>query len=182
MIDIINCLKQGGIILYPTDTIWGIGCDATNPDAVARIYALKKRTESKSMICLVCDLDMLQKYVEEVPTQALELIDNASRPTTIIYDTALGLAKNLLAEDKSVGIRIVKNGFSHDLIRMLEGPLVSTSANISGMPSPQGYKEIQKEILTGVDYVVNLPDYSQESLPSTIIKVTNNGEIQVLRA
>lgn len=182
MIDIINCLKQGGLILYPTDTIWGIGCDATNADAVARIYTLKKRIESKSMICLVSDLDMLQKYVEEVPTQALELIEKASRPTTIVYDSALGLANNLLAEDGSVGIRIVKDGFSHELIKKLEGPLVSTSANISGMPSPIRFKEIKQEILTGVDYVVNLPDYSQESLPSTVIKVSKNGGIQVLRA
>ncbi len=177
-----DVILKGGLILYPTDTIWGIGCDVSNNEAVSRIYTLKKRIESKSMICLISDLDMLKRYINAVPVKALEIIGQTSRPTTIVYDNPVGLASNLLAEDGSVGIRLVKDGFSHELIKKLNHPIVSTSANISGNPSPKAFKEIQKEILTGVDYVVNLPDNSKESLPSKVIKISGDGEIHVLRA
>jgi len=178
----IRILKEGGIILYPSDTIWGIGCDATNSVAVTRIYDLKQRIESKSMICLVSDTDMLKQYVEAIPHEALTLLSQSTKPTTIVYDKAINLAKNIIAEDGSIGIRVVKNGFCHDLVKAFKKPIVSTSANISGTKSPRAFKEIQDKILTGVDYVVNLPDNSNNPVPSSVVKITNDGFITVLRA
>mgnify|MGYP000073415616 CR=1 FL=1 len=178
----IRILKEGGIILYPSDTIWGIGCDATNSVAVTRIYDLKQRIESKSMICLVSDTDMLKQYVEAIPHEALTLLSQSTKPTTIVYDKAINLAKNIIAEDGSIGIRVVKNGFCNDLVKAFKKPIVSTSANISGAKSPRAFKEIQDKILTGVDYVVNLPDNSNNPVPSSVVKITNDGVITVLRA
>jgi len=177
----INHLNKGGIILYPTDTIWGIGCDATNEEAVSKIYTLKKRDERKSMLCLVSELRMLEKHVYEVPDAAYDIIEHADKPTTIIYDKPVGVAKNLIADDDSLGIRVVKKGFAFELIKKLKRPLVSTSANISGFPSPKNFSEITPDILNGVDYIVNLPDENTASKPSSIIKLKNDGQVQILR-
>jgi len=174
-------IKRGGIIVYPTDTIWGIGCDATNYDAVQRVYDIKKRVESKSMICLVSDFKMLNQYIEEVPEVAYDILKYAQKPTTIIYDRPLRVSENLIAEDNTLAIRVIRNGFSNKLLRKFKKPLVSTSANVSGMPSPRSFQEINKEILKGVDYVVNLPHLNKSSKASTIIKLTNDGLVKVIR-
>lgn len=174
-------LKQGGIIVYPTDTIWGIGCDATNYDAVKRIYELKQREESKSMICLVSDFNMLNQYVEEVPEVAYDILKYANKPTTVIYDRPLRVAENLIADDNTLAIRIVRNTFCNQLIKKLRKPLVSTSANISNQPSPKSYSEISSEILKGVDYVVNLDRKKKSSKASSIIKLSGDGMVKVIR-
>jgi len=177
----IQTLKQGGIILYPTDTVWGIGCDATNYEAVKKIYKLKQREDSKSMICLVNNYSMLEKHVDNVPNIAYDILDVAVNPTTVIYDDPAGIAENLIASDNSVAIRIIKHKFCEKLIRYLRKPLVSTSANISGQPEPKSFKEISEEILKGVDYVVNLQNENKGAKPSSIIKLGNNGVIQIIR-
>ncbi|MGB7842186.1 MAG: L-threonylcarbamoyladenylate synthase [Salinimicrobium sp.] len=177
----LNVLKKGGIILYPTDTIWGIGCDATNADAIDRIYALKKRSETKAMICLVSDFKMLNQYVEEVPEVAYDILKYASKPTTIVYDKPIRIAENLVGTEDTLGIRVTKDKFCQPLIRKLKRPLVSTSANISGQPSPQTFAEISQEILKGVDYVVNLQQSKKATKPSAIIKLSNDGKVEVLR-
>lgn len=174
-------LKQGGIIVYPTDTIWGIGCDATNYDAVKRIYELKQREESKSMICLVSDFNMLNQYIEEVPEVAYDILKYANKPTTVIYDRPLRVAENLIADDNTLAIRIVRNTFCNQLIKKLRKPLVSTSANISNQPSPKSYSEISSEILKGVDYVVNLDRKKKSSKASSIIKLSGDGMVKVIR-
>lgn len=174
-------LKQGGIIVYPTDTIWGIGCDATNYDAVKRIYELKQREESKSMICLVSDFNMLNQYIEEVPEVAYDILKYANKPTTVIYDRPLRVAENLIADDNTLAIRIVRNTFCNQLIKKLRKPLVSTSANISNQPSPKSYSEISPEILKGVDYVVNLDRKKKSSKASSIIKLSGDGMVKVIR-
>ena len=174
-------LKQGGIILYPTDTVWGIGCDASNPEAVQKIYQLKKRVEAKAMICLVADDRMLKKYVKEIPSAALDIIDITEVPTTIIYDEPLNLAENLIGDDKTIAIRIPDDEFCYQLLRRLNGALVSTSANISGQPTPKLFKEISNEILKGVDYVVDLHREKKAGKPSSIIKLSNNGMVKVIR-
>ncbi|WGK64312.1 L-threonylcarbamoyladenylate synthase [Croceiramulus getboli] len=174
-------LKQGGIIVYPTDTIWGIGCDATNAEAVSKIYALKQRAENKAMICLVSDFKMLNQYVQDIPEVAYDILKYARKPTTIIYDKPRHVAENLVAEDDTLAVRVTKDRFCERLIRKLKGPLVSTSANISGQPAPKSYKEIDPAILEGVDYIVNLPDKKKPAKPSAIIKLSSQGEVQVLR-
>lgn len=174
-------LKKGNIILYPTDTIWGIGCDATNEEAVSKIYTLKKRAESKSMLCLVSELRMLEKHVYEVPDAAYDILEHADKPTTIIYDKPIGVAKNLIADDDSLGIRLVKKGFAFELLKKFRRPIVSTSANISGYSAPKNFSEIASEILNGVDYVVNLPGENATSKPSSIIKLKNDGQVQIIR-
>ena len=156
-------LKKGGTLLYPTDTVYGIGCDATNYDAVKKLYDLKHRDDKKSMICLVSDFKMLQQYIEEIPEVAYDILKHANKPTTIIYDKPLQVAENLIGEDNSLAVRIVHKGFAHNLIRKLKKPLVSTSANISGNPSPKSFKEIDQAILKGVDYVVNLPNENKNA-------------------
>ncbi|MFD2917611.1 L-threonylcarbamoyladenylate synthase [Psychroserpens luteus] len=177
----IQVLKQGGLILYPTDTVWGIGCDATNYEAVKRIYKLKQRKDSKSLICLVNNYSMLERHVDNVPNMAYTILDIAVKPTTIIYDDPAGVAENLIAEDNTLAIRIVKNKFCEKLIRYLKNPIVSTSANISGQPTPKSFKEISDEILKGVDYVVNLQNEKSQSKPSTIIKLSNVGMVKIIR-
>jgi L-threonylcarbamoyladenylate synthase len=177
----IEVLKNGGLILYPTDTVWGIGCDATNPEAVDKIYQLKQRTDSKALICLVADGRMLSRYIKEVPKSALDIIDVADTPTTIIYDDAQNLAPNLIAEDGTIAIRIPDDEFCFQLSRKLNGALVSTSANISGQPTPKSFKEISQEVLKGVDYVVNLHHEKTCAKPSSIIKLSNNGIVTVIR-
>lgn len=175
-------LKKGGVILYPTDTIWGIGCDATNPEAVKRIYEIKKRTDSKSMLVLLDKPEKISLYVKEVPEISWDLVDLAESPLTIIYPGAIKLAQNLIAEDGSIGIRITKEQFSKDLIYKFNKPIVSTSANISGEPSPACFDDISEEIKNSVDYVVKYSqNFNQKSKPSGIIKVELNGEIKVIR-
>lgn len=174
-------LKKGGTLLYPTDTVWGIGCDATNTDAVKKIYALKKRTESKTMICLVSDYKMLQNYINDIPKLADNILNYITEPTTIIYDKPIHIAKNLIAEDGSIAVRIVKEGFAHQLIKKLNKPIVSTSANIANNPAPKSFEEIPSAILKGVDYVVNLPHEKKDVKPSAIIKLSNDGTIKIIR-
>ncbi len=178
----IKVLNQGGLILYPTDTIWGIGCDATNPDAVEKIYKLKERSDSKSLIVLAANVDMVCKYVKELPEIAISLIEVNNKPMTIIYPGAMGLAKNVIAEDGSVGIRVPDNEFCTKLITRFRRPIVSTSANISGDPAPEYYDDIADEILDGVDYIVDpeLEDMCTHQA-SQIIKVGLKNEIQVIR-
>lgn len=178
----LEVLKKGGIILYPTDTVWGIGCDATNAEAVKKIYELKQRTDSKSMLALVGSAGELQQTVETVPEAAWMLIDAAVNPLTIIYDRPRGLAANLLAEDGSAGIRITAEVFSSTLCRRLRRPLVSTSANISGNKTPRTFSEISKEIIEGVDYVVKYRrDDNTRHTASNIIKVSDSGVIKIIR-
>ena len=177
----IDHLKNGNLILYPTDTVWGIGCDATNEDAVAKIYELKKRIDSKALICLVADERMLKKYVKHIPETALEIIEITERPTTIIYDTAQNLARNLIADDGSIAIRIPDDEFCYQLIRKFGGAIVSTSANISGKPTPKQFSEISSDILKGVSYVVNLHREKNKINPSTIIKLGNDGLVKIIR-
>ncbi len=177
----IEVLKNGGIILYPTDTVWGIGCDASNSEAVEKIYKLKKRVETKAMICLVADDRMLKKYVKEIPPAALDIIHISDKPTTIIYDDAQNLAENLIGDDNTIAIRIPDDEFCYQLSRRLNGAIVSTSANISGQLTPKSFQEISDEILKGVDYVVDLHREKKAGKPSSIIKLSNDGVVKVIR-
>ena len=178
----LDTLRKGGIILYPTDTIWGIGCDARNSEAVKRIYTLKKRADSKSMLVLVNNEAAVERIVEDVPDITWELLDTAVDPMTVIYDGAKGVAPELIAEDGSLGIRITKERFSNELCRRLGGPLVSTSANVSGGKSPSSYSEISDEIKNGVDYIVNYrKDESGNHSPSNIIKIGKGGVFKIIR-
>lgn len=178
----LEVLKDGGVILYPTDTIWGIGCDATNPEAVRRIYEIKKREDSKSMLVLMENPALLERYVDDVPEVAWDLVEISTTPLTVIYPNAKNLAPNLIAEDGSVGIRFTKEKFSTQLLQRLRKPLVSTSANISGEKSAAIFDEISDEIKNAVDYVV---EYRQEDIslakPSSIIKLGSGGRIDILR-
>jgi L-threonylcarbamoyladenylate synthase len=183
--DIEQCLEvlgDGGIILYPTDTIWGIGGDATNEMTVQKIYKLKKRAESNSMIILLADQRDLLKYVAALDLEVFNYLDNATKPTTIVYDGAIHLAHNLINADGSVGIRVVKDAFCKDLILRFRKPIVSTSANISGLETPRFYSDITDEIKNGVDYIVQ---YRQNDLiprqPSSVIKWKNGGQVTVIR-
>lgn len=183
--DIENALKilqQGGIILYPTDTIWGIGCDATNADAVERIYHLKNRKDTRSMLVLLDNPNRLHQYIEEVPEIAWELVEVANKPLTLIYPSAKNLAYNLVAEDNSIGIRIVKDEFCRQLIQRFNKPVVSTSANISGKPAPHNFAGIEADIARKVDYVVKWgQDDVTRRKPSGIIKLGLRGEIKIIR-
>ncbi len=178
-----EAIKAGGTILYPTDTIWGIGCDATNPEAVKKVFAIKKREESKSLVTLVSDLDMLARYVKEIPEAALDLIEVNDSPMTIIYPDATHLASNVIAEDGSVGIRIPMNEFCRQLCFRLRKPIVSTSANISGEKPPKGFKDISQEIKDAVDYTVHpsMEEKNSTHKASQIIKIGLKGEIQIIR-
>lgn len=178
----VRVMREGGIILYPTDTVWGIGCDARNEDAIKKIYTLKHREDSKSMLALVSSEGMLQRTVKEVPDIAWQLIDVAVNPMTIIYDEAVGVASNLKAEDGSLGVRITKERFSNKLCERMRGPIVSTSANISGKPTPHNFQEISKEIIEGVDYVCKFRQKERKAAsPSNIIKITKGNIIKVIR-
>ncbi len=174
-------LKRGGLILYPTDTVWGIGCDSTHPEAIERVYKLKQRSESKALICLVSDFKMLQQYVEDVPEVAYDILKYAAKPTTIIYDEPIRVAENLIAEDNTLAIRVCRNTFCNILLKKFKRPIVSTSANISGKPTPQRFKDIDPVIIEGVDYVVNMDREKKSSKPSAIIKLTNDGKVTVIR-
>ncbi len=178
----VETLKAGGVILYPTDTVWGLGCDATNEAAVARIYAIKQRADSKSLITLVANADMLGKYVKVIPEVAINLLEVNDKPMTIIYPDAMGLAPNVVAEDGTAGIRIPMNDFCVEVIRRFHKPIVSTSANISGQPAPAFYEDIPMEIIDAADWVAD--PYLEEGAtgePSQIIQVGLHGEIKVIR-
>ncbi len=183
--EIENCLtvlNAGGTILYPTDTIWGIGCDATNAVAVDKVYRLKQRMESRSLIILLDDADHLGDYVDFVPDIARDLLSYVDWPLTIIYPTSKNLASNVVADDQSIAIRIVKNEFCRQLIHAFGKPIVSTSANISGSGPPLTFKKISQEIIDGVDYIVDSSlDEIHEVKPSRIIKLTDNGEFRIIR-
>jgi L-threonylcarbamoyladenylate synthase len=172
---------MGGLILYPTDTIWGIGCDATNAKAVDKVYTLKNRPSHKTMICLVANVFMLEKYVEAVPDVAYGIIDYSTKPTTIIYDNPKGVAHNLVAPDNTLAIRVASDQFCQSLVKRFKKPIVSTSANLGGFPAPATFREISNEILKGVDYVVNLDRDKHKSTPSVIIKLGNDGTVKVIR-
>ena len=174
-------IKEGGIILYPTDTVWGIGCDATNSEAVAKIYQLKQREETKSMIVLMNGEKMIYNVFKEVPEVAWQIIDLSEKPTTIILDQPRNVATNLIASDNTLGIRLVKEPFCFKLMEKMKKPLVSTSANISDQPTPIAFKDISQEIIKGVDYVVNLHQEKIAGKPSTIIKLTNDSQVKVIR-
>jgi L-threonylcarbamoyladenylate synthase len=174
-------ILNGGIILYPTDTVWGIGCDATNPEAIKKIYALKKREESKSMIVLMNGEKMMYNVFKDIPAVAWEILDLSEKPTTLILDNPRNVAPNIIADDKTLGVRIVKEPFCFKLMERMKKPLVSTSANISGMFSPKSFKEISPEIIKGVDYVVNLHHEKICDKPSTIIKLTNDSQVKIIR-
>ncbi len=177
----LEVLEKGGLILYPTDTVWGIGCDATNEAAVQKIFALKTRDDSKSLICLVANDSMLERHIDNVPELAYDIMDLSTKPTTIIYDRPRGVAKNLVASDNTLAIRVASDKFCQYLINRLRKPIVSTSANVSDEPSPKGFHEISESILKGVDYVVNLPSESLNAVPSAIIKLGNDGTVKVIR-
>lgn len=178
----VEVMKKGGVILYPTDTVWGIGCDATNEAAVARIYEIKRREESKAMICLVDSDNRIQRYVREVPDVAWDVMNLATRPTTVILDGANGLAKNLIAEDGSIAMRITQEEFSKELCYRMQKPIVSTSANISGEPAAQNYCDIAEEILQAVDYVcTSRRNEHKPHKPSSIIRLRKDGEVTIIR-
>ena len=178
----VEVLKAGGVILYPTDTIWGIGCDATNPEAVKKVYEIKRRADSKALICLVDSDARLTRYVRNVADVTWDMIELSDKPLTVIFDNATGLAPNLLAEDGSVGIRITKEEFSKELCFRFQKPIVSTSANISGEPTAQTFDAISDEIKEAVDYVVRYNQRCKEKhKPSSIIKIKPNGEFTISR-
>lgn len=175
-------LQAGGIILYPTDTIWGLGCDATNQSAVEKILKLKGRPENKSLIVLLDTENKLESYVSEVPEIAYDLIEYAENPLTIVFSGAKNLAANVINHDRSVGIRVVKHAFCEQLIQRFRKPIVSTSANISGQNSPRYFSDIADEIVNGVDYVVDIEqDDMTEKKPSTIMKLEANGQFTFIR-
>jgi len=179
IIEIKNYLLNGKTILYPTDTVWGLGCDATNESAVKKIYQLKNREESKSLIILVASIEMLQKYVGDIPEKALEILKTTEKPTTIIYNNPIGLASNTIAYDNTIAIRIPQDEFCIQLIKEFEKPIVSTSANVSGEPTPKSFSEISQAILKNVDYVVNLHQEKISEKSSTILKIEGNDVIVI---
>ena len=178
----VEVMKKGGVILYPTDTVWGIGCDATNAEAVAKVYRIKQRDDSKALICLVDSDVRMQRYVRNVPNVAWDIMELATKPTTVILDDAVNLAPNLIAEDGSIAMRITKEPFSHELCYRFQKPLVSTSANISGQPAASNYRDISQELLDAVDYVCwsRRQEYKPHT-PSSIIKLNKNGEVSIIR-
>ena len=195
----LRVLRSGGTILYPTDTVWGLGCDATDPAAVAKIYRIKRRSDSKSLVLLASDLDMVAKYIREIPPMAVDLVEVNDAPMTLVYPGALAgeapvgeelpkgdrfhLAFNTVAEDGSVGIRIPMHEFCRELIRRFRRPLVSTSANIAGEPTPARFADIAPEIRSAVDYVVPRRfEAGATGKPSQIIKLEVDGQVQILRA
>lgn len=178
----VEVMRKGGVILYPTDTVWGIGCDATNAEAVAKIYKIKQREESKAMICLVDNENRIQRYVRDVPDVAYDVMNLATRPTTVILDGADGLANNLVAEDGSIAMRITQEEFSKQLCFRMQKPVVSTSANISGQPTAQNYRDIPEEIINAVDYVCKARrNEHKPHQPSSIIRLKKNGEVTIIR-
>jgi len=180
--DIVEVLKKGGTLLYPTDTVWGIGCDATNETAVEKLYKLKQKPQEEPVLILVSDIDMIYRYVQKIPEIAIQLIEVADKPLTVIFPKGCGLAGSVLAADGSIGIRLVKHDFCTQIIKALRKPLVSTSANIFGKPAPKTYSEISKEIIEGVDYAV-AEKYAGKMTgkASSIIKIGLSGEVKIIR-
>ena len=179
----LEVLKAGGIFLYPTDTVWGIGCDAANSAAVKKVFALKNRSESKSLIILVADTAMLPEYFRIVSEEAVNMMNESEIPLTVIFPDAKNLAAEVIAEDGSVAVRLVITGFAGQLLRAFGKPVVSTSANIAGEPTPGNFNEISKEIVDGVDYIVDSGIENRETgRPSRIIKFTPEGDIQIIRS
>ena len=178
---VITVLENGGVILYPTDTIWGLGCDAKNEKAIQRIYDIKKRIHSKSLIILLDDDRKLNRFVKEVPEVVWDILDYATKPTTVIYPEAINLPKNLVASDGSIAIRIAKDDFCRKLIQRFKNPIVSTSANIAEDAAPKDFKDIDPEILKAADHVVNLHAFEKNNEPSTIIKIGLKGELNIIR-
>jgi len=175
-------LNRGGVILYPTDTVWGIGCDATDSNAVSRVYTIKQRTDNKAMLILVDSIASLERCVDEIPSIAYELIEVSDRPMTIIYPKAKNLAHNLPAEDGSAGIRVTTEQFSKKLCEKFGKPIVSTSANISGKPSPSKFKDISDDIKCNVDYIVHYrQNDKQNAVPSSIIRLERNNTFKIIR-
>lgn len=178
----VKVMKNGGIILYPTDTVWGIGCDALNAKAVEKIYKIKKRSESKSLIILLNNYEDLEKYIPRIPDITIDLISSLSKPVTVIYDSSQNLPRNLSAPDGTIAIRVVKDEFCRDLISALGHPIISTSANISGEPTPLVHSQISEEISKQVDYCVQLfQDQFNQAKPSTIIRLFSDGNYEVIR-
>ena len=178
----IDAMKKGGVILYPTDTVWGLGCDATNAEAVAKIYKIKQRDDSKALICLADSVDRVQRYVRDVPSVAWDRMELSDKPTTVILDGAVNLAPNLIAEDGSIGLRVTNEPFSKELCYRFQKAIVSTSANISGEPAAQNYCDISPEILEAVDYVCwTRRQEHKPHKPSSIIKLTKDGRVTIIR-
>ena len=178
----VDVMRKGGVILYPTDTVWGIGCDSTNADAVKRVFEIKKRSDSKAMLLLVDSPDRIVRYVSKISAVAWDLIELTTKPLTIIYDCARNLAPNLVAEEGSVGIRVTSELFSKELCYRFQKAVVSTSANISGEPTPRYFAEINPEIVEAVDYVVNYKQLEKGTpKPSSIIKLGKGGQIKIIR-
>lgn len=178
----VEAMRNGGVILYPTDTVWGIGCDATNAEAVAKVYKIKKRDDSKALICLVDSDSRLQRYVRDIPNVAWELLDCTDKPTTVILDGAVNLADNLIAEDGSIAMRITNEPFSKELCYRFQKAVVSTSANISGEPAAQNYCDISQDLLDSVDYVCwSRRQEHKPHTPSSIIKLSKSGEVKIIR-
>lgn len=178
----VETMRRGGIILYPTDTVWGIGCDATNAEAVAKVYNIKHRDDSKALICLVDSESRLQRYVRDIPNVAWDIFELSVKPTTIILDNAVNLAPNLIADDGSIAMRITKEPFSKELCYRYQKAIVSTSANISGKPAAQNFCDISEEIINAVDYVCwTRRQEHKPHTPSSIIKLTANGEVTIIR-
>ena len=178
----VEVLRAGGLILYPTDTVWGIGCDATNEEAVQKVYALKRSEDKHSMLCLCRDADMVVRYVNKAPGIAFEVMEMATKPLTLILPGATGLAKNLIPEAKTLGVRVPDHEFCHKLLRKFGKPIVSTSANISGEPTPRSVRDISKEIVEGVDFMVN-PRFQGRPTgqPSSIIAFGEDNEFKIIR-
>lgn len=178
----VQTLRKGGLILYPTDTVWGIGCDATNAEAVAKVFALKQRAEAKSMLVLVDSAIRAQNYVMKIPDVAFDMLEISDKPLTLILDNAVQLAPNLIADDGSVGIRVTSEKFSHDLCYRFGKAVVSTSANISGHPAAAIFSEIEQEIIDGVDYVVRYRQTdTRKAKPSSIVKLKADGQVTIIR-
>ncbi len=177
----LQVLRDGGVILYPTDTIWGIGCDATNDEAVNRIYEIKKRSDKKSMLVLLDSVAKLERYVKNVPDLAYDLIEMSEKPLTIIYDQSKGLSPNVSKVDQSIGIRITSEAFSKKLIERFGRPIISTSANVSGELSPSCFSEVSDVIKEAVDYVVEYRQIDEKACPSSIIMLGNDSSVKVIR-
>ena len=178
----LKVIQEGGIILYPTDTIWGIGCDATNSEAIRKVYKLKQRNEAKSMIILLDSENKLDSYVGEVNHLAYDLIEYAESPLTLVMPGAKNISTDIIAGDGSIGVRVTRHPFCQQLIQRMRKPLVSTSANISGKPSPQYFAQIEPEIINGVDYVVDIDQHDMEiKTPSTIMRLEPNGKFEFIR-
>ncbi len=178
----VDVMRRGGVILYPTDTVWGIGCDATNAEAVARVYEIKQRQDSKAMICLVDSEARLQRYVRNVPNVAWDIIELATKPVTVVLDNAVNLAPNLLADDGSVALRVTREPFSNQLCYRSQKAIVSTSANISGNPPASNYCDIDPVLLEAVDYVcTSRRQEKQPHTPSSIVRLRADGTVEVIR-